>query len=180
VISGNLFQGINDLVDSGDQITGNVIGRTGDNTAPLGNQYGLYIADDATATIGTERDPNVIADNALDGIAVTNTSYGVQISANSIFDNGLGTVTSGPEPIGIDLNDDGVTTNDPGDSDTGPNGLQNFPVVTSVSHQGGQLVIGGTLNSRPFGTYRLEFFANEACDPSGYGQGERRSRIPAA
>jgi len=40
-------------------------------------------------------------------------------------------------------------------------------------HKGGQLVIGGTLNSRPYGTYRLEFFANSACDPSGYGQGER-------
>ncbi len=172
VISGNLFQGINDLVDSGDQITGNVIGRTADNAAPLGNQYGLYIADDATGTIGTERDPNVIADNTLDGIVVVNTSYGVQISANSIFDNGLVTVTNGPEPIGIDLNGDGVTLNDPGDSDTGPNGLQNFPVITSVTHQGGQLVIGGTLNSRPFGTYRLEFFANTSCDPSGYGQGE--------
>jgi hypothetical protein len=173
VISGNYFQGINDLVDSGDQITGNLIGRTADNSAPLGNQYGLYISDDATATIGTERDPNVIADSVLDGIVVTNTSYGVQISANSIFDNGGVAVFSGPDAIGIDLNGDGVTPNDPGDSDTGPNGLQNFPVIESVTHQGGQLMVGGTLNSRPYGTYRLEFFANSTCDPSGYGQGER-------
>lgn len=171
VISGNTGAAMVVKDDSGDLISGNVVGRTGDGSAPLGNVDGFQLGDDANLTVGTEKDPNVIADNVFWGIEVYGSSAGVRISANSIYDNGLD--PSHPlDAIGIDLNRDGVTTNDPGDSDTGPNGLQNFPVITSVSHQGGQVVVVGTLNSRPFGTYRLEFFANSACDPSGYGQGE--------
>ncbi len=51
----------------------------------------------------------------------------VTITQNSIFDN------SG---IGIDLLGTGVTPNDVGDVDAGPNGLQNFPIITSVEHSG--------------------------------------------
>ncbi|HEX3454871.1 MAG TPA: hypothetical protein VHS03_09605 [Gaiellaceae bacterium] len=169
VISGNV-QGV--LVAQGatsptvdTTIAGNVIGLAGDAKTPLGNQYaGVWLDWVTGTTVGTPRDPNTIADNGGGGVVVNGDgAYGDTISANSIFGNGL---------LGIDLNDDLVTLNDPGDSDTGPNGLQNFPVITSVTHQGGQLVIGGTLNSRPFGTYRLEFFANPTCDPSGYGQGQ--------
>ncbi len=34
--------------------------------------------------------------------------------------------------LGIDHNGDGPTPNDPGDADTGPNSLQNFPIIQSV------------------------------------------------
>jgi len=38
----------------------------------------------------------------------------------------------------------------------------------------GDLRVVGTYDSVPFShTYRIEFFANQACDPSGYGEGER-------
>ena len=168
VISGNV-QGV--LVAQGaasptgnTTIAGNVIGLAGDATTPLGNQdAGVWLDWVTGTTVGTPRDPNTIADNGGGVVVTGDGANGDTISANSIFGNGV---------LGIDLNDDGVTLNDPGDSDTGPNGLQNFPVITSVTHKGGQLVIGGTLNSRPFGTYRLEFFANTSCDPSGYGQGQ--------
>ncbi len=75
--------------------------------------------------------------------------------------------------LGIDLSGDKVTPNDPGDPDTGPNELQNFPVLTGVQASGGQTRVSGTLNSIPGKTYHLDFFAGGSCDPSGYGQGEQ-------
>ncbi len=52
---------------------------------------------------------------------------GARISGNAIYANG---------GIGINLvggteDAQGVTANDPGDGDTGPNYLQNYPVITS-------------------------------------------------
>ena len=63
----------------------------------------------------------------------------------------------------------GVTPNDPGDTDTGPNNLQNFPVLETVSAK----AVHGRLDSAPGSTYRIEFFSNAVCDPSGNGEGER-------
>jgi hypothetical protein len=54
-----------------------------------------------------------------------------------------------------------VTPNDAGDPDTGPNGLQNFPVITSASAPGGlNTTMGGTLNSKPNSTYRIDVYRN--------------------
>jgi hypothetical protein len=88
---------------------------------------------------------------------------GNAILGNSIFSNG---------GLGIDLNDDGVTANDACDADTGSNTLQNFPVITSVTAGVGSTTVQGTLNSVASTQYRIEFFANDACDPSGFGQGK--------
>ncbi len=53
--------------------------------------------------------------------------------------------------------------------DTGPNTLQNFPVITSVS----ATRIQGTLNSRPRKTFTVQFFSSPAPNfPSGFGEGE--------
>ncbi len=76
---------------------------------------------------------------------------------NSIHDNGLG----------IDLDGNGPTPNDPLDADTGPNNLQNFPILQSVEHlepQGsGSTRIHGKLNSAPSTTFDLDFYSNPAC-----------------
>ena len=45
-------------------------------------------------------------------------------------------------------------------------------MLTSVTSGGGMTSIVGTLNSVANTTYRIEFFANDAIDPSGYGEGQ--------
>lgn len=66
----------------------------------------------------------------------------------------------------------GVTANDPGDADVGANNLQNYPTLKSVTNTAGSVNITGTLNSAASKTFRLEFFRNDAIDPSGFGEGQ--------
>src|SRR5262249_21247395 len=65
------------------------------------------------------------------------------------------------------------TPNDDCDLDTGPNLLQNYPVLERAATVGHRTKIRGTLNSAANSTFTLEFFENAVCDPSGFGQGER-------
>ncbi|MFQ5614192.1 MAG: choice-of-anchor Q domain-containing protein, partial [Anaerolineae bacterium] len=88
---------------------------------------------------------------------------GNAITANRIFNN---------TGLAIDLGGDGVTPNDAGDADSGPNNLQNFPVLQRAIPAGSSTNIEGLLNSTPETVFNLEFFANPACDPSGFGQGQ--------
>jgi hypothetical protein len=74
--------------------------------------------------------------------------------------------------LGIDLGLDGVTANDAGDSDSGPNNLQNYPVLSSSLLSSSTLTIRGTLNSRATTSFQLDFYVNNNCDSSGYGQGQ--------
>ena len=88
------------------------------------------------------------------------------IRGNSIHSNG---------ELGIDLNGLGgnVTDNDLNDVDTGPNNLQNFPVLTSAVSSGGTTTIQGSLNSTANTVFRVEFFSTSSCDlPSNHGEGE--------
>ena len=48
---------------------------------------------------------------------------------------------------------------------------QNFPLLTQAVSGNGTSV-RGTLNSRPNQMFALQFFANPAADPSGYGEGQ--------
>jgi CSLREA domain-containing protein len=118
---------------------------------------------------------NLIAFNEGPGVKVTDESelvpQGNTIQGNSIYAN-----VDGIDPgIGIDLEDGtggGVTPNDGDDSDGGANRLQNFPEITSATTNGTTLTIDGMIRTRPTNRYRIEFFANTACDPSGHGEGE--------
>ncbi len=105
---------------------------------------------------------NVISGNRLYGVAGYVGTGGLMpatIRRNSIFDNGT---------LGIDLTPNGgVTPNDVGDGDSGPNGLQNFPLIQSVEHLGpqgaGSTRILGDFHGVASTTFDLEFFANPAC-----------------
>jgi hypothetical protein len=69
---------------------------------------------------------------------------------------------------GIDFYPDlGVNANNAGAADRGTNNLQNLPVFSSAVSDGTATTLAGTLNSNPNATFRVEFFANTNCDPSG-------------
>jgi hypothetical protein len=112
---------------------------------------------------------NVIANNAGAGISVLWTGAGaapagINVDTNFFDANG---------GLGIDLGGDGVTPNDH-DPGTGPNGFQNYPVLTSVATAGGNTIIDGTLDSE-IGQFGITFFIGPSCDPSGYGEGASTS-----
>jgi CSLREA domain-containing protein len=147
----------------------NRVGVGADGTTPVGNtRIGLLVGV-STGSSG----PIPVADVIIDGNEIAHTAgVGLQmfpgpdrvrLTQNSIHDN------SG---LGVSLSDVQVpspTPNDPGDVDAGPNGLQNFPVLTSASATS----VAGTLGSAPSSTYTVELFASSACDSSGNGEGVR-------
>ena len=159
---------------SGNLVQGNFIGTDVTGTIALGNDnsgVAVSLASLNNTIGGTAAGAgNLIAFNGLpannrSGVDIVDISTAT-VLGNSIFSNAS---------LGINLGfngADGVTPNDPGDADTGPNNLQNFPVLTSVKTSVGMTTIIGTLNSIASTTYRLEFFSNSAIDPSGFGEGQ--------
>ncbi|HXK09782.1 MAG TPA: hypothetical protein VMT70_09075, partial [Vicinamibacteria bacterium] len=172
VISGNNLLGveISDAGTTGNLVQGNRIGTDVSGTLNRGNtSYGVRLRLGATGnSIGgaAAGAGNTIAYSGLQGIVVTESAtVGDSILGNSIYSNG---------GLGIDLNDDGVTANDTGDVDTGPNNLQNFPVLSAAMTNGTQATFAGSYSATAaVATYRIEFFASAAADPTGYGEGQR-------
>lgn len=126
---------------------------------------------------GLQAESNSIACNAISnnghelgikghGIVIEKGSKN-SIRRNSIFENA---------GRGIDLNDDSITLNDLKDDDMGANGLQDYPVVIDVEFGVGPALLGNlstwVLNSKPNTTYQIDFFSNDAPDPSGFGEGQ--------
>jgi hypothetical protein len=74
--------------------------------------------------------------------------------------------------LGIDLGSDGVSANDSGDADSGPNGLQNYPILSAAASTVAATTITSTLNSKPNASFWIDFYASSACDASGYGEGQ--------
>jgi hypothetical protein len=183
LISGNLGIGLDLFAGSSDnQIEGNIIGADVTGTLPLGNSLaGTSLSGSGNTVGGTDPTAhNIIAFNGTDpavgseqgsGITVVaDTSTGNFLLGNSIFSNSA---------LGINLSiafdgAGGVTFNDAGDADSGPNNLQNFPTISSVTIPSGNasVTIAGSLDSTPSTTFRLEFFSNEVGDASGFGEGQ--------
>jgi hypothetical protein len=158
---------------TGNIIQGNLIGTNATGTGPLRNLLN-GISGGRNTIIGgvTAGEGNVIAFNGQDGIR-NNGALGTanSIRGNSIHSNGtLNSPFLGN--LGIDLGAVGPTANDAGDSDTGPNNLQNFPIITSVAAGGSSTNVKGSLNSSASSSFNLDFFRNSACDPSGHGEGQ--------
>ncbi len=142
-------------------IQGNIIGLDKSAASRLANGIGIFIGDAAPASsviggvfAGGE---NIIAGNSGAGIVVAPPSGAVTIRGNAIYGNG---------GLGISLgNGTGPLPNDADDSDSGPNGLQNFPIVRLAASlaEGGSTHMVGVLHSTPSTTFELDFYANEAC-----------------
>ncbi len=169
VLSGNGLSGINltGTTATGNLVQGNYIGLNAAGTAAVANVgNGVFIQNSASGnTIGgtVTGAANVISGNGIFGVTITGTaSVNNAVLGNSITGNGS---------VGIDLGGGGVTANDAGDGDTGPNNFQNFPVLSSVIGSG-TVAISGSLNSTANTQFRIQFFANAACDSSGNGEGQ--------
>lgn len=147
-------------------IEGNWIGVAANGTTALGNKGdGVLITNNASNnTIGGANadDANLIEFNDEAGVFV-NSGTGNSILRNSIFSN---------VALGIDLAPKGVNPNRSGNPNPGPNNLQNYPVLTAAIASPSSISITGTLTSTANKSFTIEFFADPAPDPSGFGQGK--------
>jgi hypothetical protein len=173
VLSGNAYYGVSITSSrtSENRVEGNLIGTQANGVSPLGNTYdGVVVAIWAGHnTVGGAADGtrNVIAFNGRDGVRIAEDSTGNRVSRNSIYANaGLGINLVG----GVE-DSQGVTINDHNDADTGPNDLQNYPVLTA-GVGGDYLDLTGFLGSKPNSTYTLEFFSTPPDNPLSYGEGQ--------
>ncbi|HRE49630.1 MAG TPA: hypothetical protein PLD47_18040 [Aggregatilineales bacterium] len=126
-----------------------------------GNTYGVVLSNNGTGNVvGSNNDGenddlegNTIVGSMGSGvILVSANTVGNTISRNIIYNN-----TGG----GIDNNGDGYNANDNLDPDTGPNRLQNNPVLTNLFNGGARIT--GTFNSTASRNFRLEFYGSESC-----------------
>jgi hypothetical protein len=146
-------------------IQGNYIGTDVTGQLDLGNGGVGVIMQGANLISG-----NRIAFNRV-GVFIINAPplppTNTAITGNSIFSN---------DSMGIDLGTDvfvnNVTPNDLFDNDAGPNGYQNFPVITSAVVANGQTTISGSLNSTFDTSFTIEFFSNDTTEASGFGEGK--------
>lgn len=146
VIGFNGADGIDLNGTSNTLILGNYVG-TNESDADLGNDdVGIEVRETNSAAATDNKlgydasdsfsDPlpsnggngNVVAYNGGPGITIVGeASTGNTTRGNSVYQNGS---------IGLDLGNDGVTSNDNDDDDrdSGPNNLQNFPIIEEVVH----------------------------------------------
>ena len=154
VISGNKGPGISldsrgSFSASGTSVLGNFIGTQANGTSPLGNGSHGVESHLAASSIGGViiGAGNTIAFNGGSGVFLDRSTAG--ILGNSIVANAqLGIAVSlGFSPPA--------------------------PVLTSVLNSDSNSRIQGTLGSLANTSFRIEFFANDASDPTGRGEGER-------
>jgi hypothetical protein len=157
----------------GNLVEGNYIGTNASGTSAISNGAGIVVPANAD---GNQITNNRVAFNSGTGVALTDVNGGdtpgvrMVIVDNEIYANA---------GLGIDLGASGITPNDSGDGDTGPNFLQNFPVLTSVTFapngpssrlvadalQATTITVNGTLNSTPNATFTVHWYfsADQQC-----------------
>jgi hypothetical protein len=139
-------------------IRGNLIGTdtTGVNAAP-NLEFGVYIGDGSQNMIGGRSigQGNTISWNGPSdpsGVApavAVNSGTGNTIVGNSIFSNGMA----------IDLAPQGPNPNTPGGPHSGPNELQNYPVLSAALGSASGTSVSGTLNSAATSSFTLDLYA---------------------
>ncbi len=169
VISGNNAAGVQ-LQTVGSQVFGNLFGP--DKTGQLSRNFGTAVSFQNFSSaneIGTAAAPNRFrfTGNAIRTSASVNSFDNVWTHNQIVDTNNIAIYLGG---------DNAVTLNDLNDTDTGPNGLQNFPVISRAERTATGIVISGSLDV-PVGTaatdYTIGVYANTSCDANGFGEGER-------
>ncbi len=169
VAGAGFYYGI-EVAGTGHVLKGNFIGTDVTGTLDFGNLRAGIAGVGTDLTIGgiTPGEGNTIAFNgaSFSGGGVAVSGQQVRIRGNRIYQN---TGTSQFGGFGIDLyagGSAGLTPNDVGDGDTGPNGLQNFPILISAgpaAPQGSGTRVQGVLHSTASTLFDLDFYANPPC-----------------
>jgi hypothetical protein len=170
IVSGNAGDGVQiaGTGTDGNLVQGNSIGTNASGQAKFGNGGdGVFVLEAASDNVIGGTGPgtgNAIAFNGLNGVMVgantTDDSTGDAILGNSIYSNAN---------LGIDLGNESSPVQTPvGSPPSGPNNLQNAPLLAGAVNNGSSTTISGTLISTPNTTFRIEFFSN----PTGTSQGE--------
>ncbi len=179
VIAGNSGVGLELLGTASTGVVGNAIGIAVGGGA-LGNGWGIVVQDNSAG-------PSTLTVISGNGIANSTFANGISLidasgsagfptsvnidGANALWNNAQ---------LGIDLRpasegSGAVTPNDALDADDGPNGLQNYPVITSATRNGtGPVVISFTLDSSPNETFGITAWANPDCSAAS----AREARYP--
>ncbi|MGN6520118.1 MAG: choice-of-anchor Q domain-containing protein [Dokdonella sp.] len=171
-IGNNLSSGVilSGSGSNGNRVQYNVIGMAYDGSPSGNGSAGVLVSFAArNNTIGAPL-------NATWGgnFIVASSGPGVWISpsggtGNSVLDNEF--VSNGG--LDIDLAAAGPSANQATNPATGPNALQNYPVLTSAARDfaHGIEVVTGTLDSAPNTTYRLDLYYGATCSANAAGRG---------
>jgi hypothetical protein len=154
-------------ISSGAVIQGNKIGTDVTGTRDLGNAGdGISIitsnllASDETIGGTSLGAGNTIAFNDGRGVNIP-FGNGNSVRGNDIFDNGgLGLITDINSAAATYAEDRGVTPSQP------------VPVLTSAVLDPQGTIVTGSLTSTPFTRYEIDFFANDAVNTTGFGDGQ--------
>jgi PKD repeat protein len=168
-------------------IQGNLIGTDPSGAQPMPNEYGIKTEvwdysdvthDNQIGGLGPG-EANIIAYNLYDGVTIGGNT--TRLSGNSIFDNGELGINLAPD-VYTQTYPNTVTPNDPGDLDTGPNNLQNFPVISSITLNSSSTMVLGTIDTQNPQGITIEVFSNDVADASGFGEGQifRGAAVPDA
>ena len=113
---------------------------------------------------GSDIRGNHIFKNGLTGGVVVLGGEGHAIRRNAIFENAA---------AGIDLGGDGAgDAPDTFDDDTGPNRLQNVPVIKSVGRKAGRTIVRGALESSKRARFAVDVYLASECGPASARPGE--------
>ena len=192
MIRDNVVGGANgglEIGDANDTVAGmtvlhNWIGTDVSGGIDLGTKYYGILVEGRNVQIGgiAAGDGNVIAFNQGAGVLVLYSTINVfsnPIRGNSIYGNGTANGANFLSTLGIDLGNPGgfaqggFTPNDLGDADNGPNLLQNFPLISSVTAGASTTTVDGVLNSLASTQFDLDFYSNAGCvgHPQDFLQG---------
>jgi hypothetical protein len=176
-------------VGSGNLIQGNQIGSapgksTGGNVLGVLLVSGVHKTTIGGASVGAGG--NIISGNWLSGVWVAGspTSYlTALITHDAIYGNGTMSGQFKLPGLGVDLitgtkktvmkgHTVGLDVIDPKNPDLGADGLQNYPELSDAHRSGSNISFKGSLHSAPSSKFTIEVYANQACNDSGYGEGQ--------
>lgn len=167
IVEGNQI-GAGGLAVAGDVgVFGNLIG-----TDPSGT---IDLAADLATAITVYGGPTTIGGVGADANTIVGVQTGVLVNPPGTDVTIRGNVMRDIDIAPIDLLTDsygsrGPTPNDPGDVDLGSNGLQNYPVLSSATRDGGQLRVQGSIDSEANTTYEVDVYSSDSLAPNGNGE----------